>query len=190
MAEVRTPPDVQALFDSVPAPKRLVLLGKGESLDCYAPGMFAPAPVMAINEAMVSKPCDYGIYVDKRHGRLEIPEEVVLIRPRCRATQHGGRGYTFHRKGVDPRTLVKATAGMAIYIAGLWGVQEIVFVGFDGYDRNDGKINADCVTLLDGRENADYANVNECIDAALAHTGIGLTWFHRRFGEVYETART
>jgi hypothetical protein len=86
--------------------------------------------------------------------------------------------------------LVKVTAGMAIYIAGLWGVKRIIFVGFDGYDRTDSKIHADCVTLLDGRENADYTKVNECINAALAHTGIQPVWFHRARGEVYDTART
>jgi len=187
--------------------RRCVLVGKGPSLDRWA-GTGEDRDgclVAALNEAaLVVDDPDFAFFVDPRVGEAlsgRIPFTTIPVRPPAVAQlpvlEEGQVGYVW-RWTDGPRDhgvpSPYATAAAALQVLARWGVQEVLLVGFDGYD---GDHSPDGVGVYAGRlapvqavgrDSAAYDLINRQIDEVLAREGIRVAWFHR--GETWADVRT
>lgn len=172
------------------APSRAVLLGKGPSLDEYFADQHARgAFVMAINEAAEVKPCHAAIYIDS--FKLDVPRSTIVFRPPTATGSPVDRAYLFKRgkpRGPSPGdedTHIPqhgfGTSTAAVTILGMWGVRNILMVGFDakGSERETAPY-AECLRgKLRPHSAQSYAGIHNGTQAALDAYGISALWFHR-----------
>lgn len=168
-------------------PIRAVLLGKGPSLDDYGDADADGAFVMAINETAEVKRCDAAIYLD--NFKLDIPRSVVVFQPPTALGSAVDETYLFKRRkqpkpGEEPLHIPQhgyGTATAAVTILGMWGVCEMLMVGFDSKDGG-GQTGKYAICLEDvSRPNSAqaYVGINQGTQAAIDFYGIEARWFHR-----------
>jgi hypothetical protein len=180
---------IERFYRELPPPDRLVMLGKGPSLERYDPAEYRDWPVWGLNETMTQFPCDYGCYMDGHFKDLHIPPGVVLIRPDNHSGHHGRRGYTYQPSriadGFGPRyQVVHSTAAVSLYICGMWGVKKILLVGFDSWDKNEKTgwcdyTYAKNLVVLKKRSTNNYNVINRILGLVLAMWDFDLRWYHR-----------
>lgn len=180
--------NLKTLVETVPTPRRVVLLGKGPSLQQWVPYAEPGTAVVAINEAATVGPCDYAIYVDRQHGQLDLSHTTPVRHHKWRE-QHDGRGYFFGGRKTDrcclPPGRPRCTAGVALAWFGVWGVKDILTYGFDAYDGPTDTVYSDRIPkVLHRRENADYTEVNHGIRAMIRQFDLNVRWAHR--GESFD----
>lgn len=195
----RNPQPTQPLdrfYANVSPPRRMVLLGKGPSLERYRDEDYRDWIVWGINETMAHYRCDIGCYVDKHHCLLlpfDKNPDLILLRPKTCSGHHDRKGYTIDFSNLWPVSspfynVTRSTAALSIFIAATWGVHEILCVGFDSmdYDQTDVKpgaqIYAKTITAIKDRANNNYGTINDCIRIAMAYEylhPLRCRWWHR-----------
>jgi hypothetical protein len=172
-------PPIELLYDRE-APEEVILLGKGPSLDKWDGSETNGRVVVAINEAMTKKECDYGIYSDEAMRALSPPTNVSIIRPSFLKHSHGDcEQFVYDRAEYGAQTC--STASIAIIMLGVWGVKRILAVGFDAYDTPIGPVYADCVSgMISSRSSSDFSFVNETIEDAIRASGVDVEFWHRQ----------
>jgi hypothetical protein len=181
VAEQQTKPQPLEELWKKPCTDRAVLIGKGPSVDKYIPDT-SGAVVAAINEAAATFPCEYMFYTDRNAGDVEIPETVVPVRSAKTAEKHGGRGYSYVSRDAIPDEVRGCASAHAVWILGKWGVKEILFVGFDGWDDPRPAVQyGKCIKAINPLPSPNYSKINGTIRAALDATGVRPIWFHRVF---------
>ena len=94
-----TPRPITDLWKT-PAPGRVVVLGKGPSLEEYRPEGYANDVVVGLNEVCETYRCDFMVYVDNRMQNVKVPEGTLPLRQKGQRRQHDGRGYVWS-SGID-----------------------------------------------------------------------------------------
>ena len=180
--EQTKPQSLEELW-KLPCTDRAVLIGKGPSVDHYVPDT-SGAIVAGLNSAAAAFPCDYMFYNDRQAGDIEIPDSVVPIRSNKTVDKHGGRGYSYVARAEIPDGIRGCASGPAVWILGKWGVKEILFVGFDGWDDPKPAAADQYGKSVDPSGSLpfpNYSKINGTIRAALDATGVRPIWFHRVF---------
>ena len=170
-------------------PPRAVLIGKGPSLDDYADQDACGAFVIAINEAAEVVRCDAAIYIDD--FKLDVPRSTVVFKAPASVGSAVDRTYIYKR---DKRTVPKpgdepyhiphhgyGTSTAALTILGMWGVREVLMVGFDSLDAGGqtGRYAARLIGHSRPNSAQAYVGINQGNAKALEHYGIKAHWFHR-----------
>ncbi len=177
-------------------PPRAVLIGKGPSLDGYADQDACGAFVMAINEAAEVVRCDAAIHIDPYV--LDIPRTTIVFRPKAALVEGLASAvdmtYLFFRgspRHDGPRLAADAplhiphygygTSTAALTILGMWGVRELLAVGFDSVDYGGGSGNYALGLRAIARPNScqPYREINEGNRKAIEHYELTARWFHR-----------
>ena len=172
---------IDALITSTTPPERIVLLGKGKSLDRYADQpKRIDWPHMGINETVETMPCDYFIYLDEVMRQVDPGPEAIVLRPSNWIGAHGGRGYYFdkkqlRKKGYETRT----SAACAVLLCHLWGVSSMTLVGFDGFDSGRSNYAACLHRNLAPGGTKNLPAVNRSLGRILEQTRMPVTWWHR-----------
>jgi hypothetical protein len=170
-------------------PLRAVLIGKGPSLDNYIDQDACGAFVMAINEAAEVVRCDAAIYIDG--FKLSVPRSTVVFKAPASVGSAVDRTYIYKRcKHTVPKPDEVGyhiphhgygTSTAALTILGMWGVREVLMVGFDSLD--DGGQTGKYARRLIGHSRPNsaqaYVGINQGNRAALDHYGMAARWFHR-----------
>lgn len=182
-----------------PAPSRVVVLGKGPSLDRYDPDAHGDYTVFAVNEAVNAKPfgkpvhVDYWLYLDKVmadsfHGFC-LPDGCKIIRSRGKSPQLGG--YWFFCGEDLPKRAGGGSIPKVICILGEWARRhlrqpmEIVIVGCDAWDNQgtwtDETMYAKCLPEIVGGRNKSYASANMHLGKQIVEYAeyVRIRWFHR-----------
>ena len=168
---------------SQPAPARAIVLGKGPSLARWTPGAADP-PTFAINETCEKYPCDYAVYMDTWFawgGReLNPPPHVMPIRHQQYADAQGGRGYIYYKDLPFPNRYVTATAPMIVAMLSVWGVKDILLVGFDALGTPDApRSYVEGLDLRNELLQGDYKTINTLILEAADRYGGRLHLWHK-----------
>lgn len=188
---------------------RAVILAKGPSLDVWwsRGGCGSERDswvVMAINEIVLLpglKP-NYWFWPHPEHaeqvnrfgadlsGTTQLFDEFVLrTDPEFCAEQVKRCPSLVHLRGVDapddPYAVPKnATSGSAAFFcAGLWGIREVLAVGFDGMDRPYDKRYAHCLlpfTIEQKHSSLSYKGNNRVIKICIERFDLDVTWYHRQ----------
>lgn len=203
------PPSVAELW-KMPAPARVVILGKGPSLSSFAPVEYREWVVFALNEAVTARPggmpvrVDYFVFIDAVAETIaNVPESVIPIRGVGRRGNCSSLGYWFQfNRDLPPECARGGTAAKAACIIGEWvkrrgtGPIDLLFVGCDSWD-NYGNWTpdtqyADCLIQIVGGRNKDYSSCNGHLGKVLTEyrTELIPLWFHREIagGRIYSEA--
>ena len=188
---------------------RAVILAKGPSLDVWwsrggCGSDRTSRVVMAINEIVLLpglKP-DYWFWphpehpeqVDRKGGSLagvtQIFDEYVLrTYPDFCAEQMKRCPSLIHMRGIDapddpyapPRNAT--TGSTAFFCAGLWGIRQVLAVGFDAMDRPADRRYAHCLlpwTIAKKHDEPTYKRNNRSIDAVIKRWNLKVDWYHRQ----------
>jgi hypothetical protein len=171
-----------------PSPLRAVLIGKGPSLDSYADQDACGAFVMTINEAAEVVRCDAAVYIDD--FKLTVPRSTIVFRPPEAVGSAVDRTYLYERSKRQPKAGREGyhlphhgygTSTAAITILGMWGIREVLMVGFDSLDGGGqtGKY-AECLIGHSRPNSAQaYVGINKGNQAALLYYAMTAYWFHR-----------
>jgi len=172
--------------------RQAVLVGKGPSLDTWDHRR-GRAILAGLNEAaLVVDAPDFVFFVDARVGEALtgcLEYSTVPVRPpavdRLPELEPGAWSLVwrwtegFRDHGVPSPF---ATAPAALTILARWGVQELLLVGFDGFDGpHAGRVYAaalDPVKAVD-RETSEYALINRQIREVIDRFGLAVAWWHR-----------
>lgn len=187
---------------------RAIILGKGPSLDVWwsRGGCGADRDglvVMAINETVLlpGLNADYWFWPHPEHpeqvnkyggapaSTVQIFDEYVLRKYSefCEG-QIKLHQSLVHMRGVDapddpyapPRNAT--TGSTAFFCAGLWGMREVLAVGFDGKDKPQDKRYAHCLlpfTIDRKHVNMSYRQNNRDLDTSIGRFDLEVTWYHR-----------
>jgi len=169
--------------------KRVVVLGKGPSLD-----RFIPDPndfLVALNEAaMVFPKVDVSVFNDNHVGKkLNLNPKTIKVSP---VGNHfypvcHPNNYTFTWTKLDPAKKLYGlfTAGIALSVLGYHGVKDVYCVGMDGYDKDVRPAYASSIRNLaiTERNNGNYNKENRQIDYVVDHFKMKLIFFHRDYPE-------
>jgi hypothetical protein len=174
----------------------MVLLSKGPSLDLYEPGRYRDWFVWGVNETGAVFPCDVICYLDKWHSINEYAKKnptATIIRPATHGSHHKGRGVVLYLESMfdvngPAYSVAKSTTALSIYLAGLWGVREILAVGNDSYHADPEQpykttgIYAECITAVMDRPSDNFTAVNGMIRIAVTTQyakPLTVRWWHK-----------
>lgn len=181
-----------------PCPQRVVLLGKGPSLEDYRDEDFSGEFVVGCNEVAETYRCDMAFFIDDIMTGVEYPNSCLIARQKKLKESHGGRGLFWLWDGV-PSWARRSTAAMAIYWLSQWGVTDFLLVGFDAYDGPCEKVYANGLRIKKERGRrisrnvarpvagilhrdqspGDFTSVNEIIANTLMFERLDPRWWHR-----------
>lgn len=186
----------------VPEHRHAVLLGKGPSLDNYVlnfPLSDNAVPALGLNDVPERLRCWAAIYVDGPPGRFRYSPEIIVIHHKHWPHKGADEDYEYNWPACgQPPTLPThmewkgrkeiergGTSAVALTVLGMWGIKEILMVGFDGIDGNEAV--AECVpgAVANIPPKTYRRMVNPNVMRALEVFGMNPTWYHR--GERWET---
>lgn len=189
----------------VPIDRRAILLGKGPSLDGFAGSGRRDIPIFGLNHAAQECRCMVAVYVDGNGRRLtwEFPADTIVIHYDKWTHQGDNDVYVYLRKMAayqpdDPRHLnargrtieqLGGSAAVALTVLGMWGIREVLMVGFDGMDGDErqARLFPPGTPGLNTRGKSYATRVNPNILKALEVFDVTATWFHR--GERWATTQ-